>query len=283
MISNIQEKDKIDLPTRSIIETVKGYLRLINQGFGLKDKITILEYFLSTPLHLIYRKLSIPYDHKFARDVKLKNEMGIYNCGNGVSSVWSCNDFAEKHTRKFFEIDDGTFIDIGACIGKYSVFIARRLKEKGNVIAIEANEDNFKLLDLNIKLNNLNNAYIINAACCEKDGFINFYKPKNWYESSTSGSLEKDNNSIEIKSEAVKVDSIIKKFKIAKVNLIKIDVEEGAVDVLKGALETIKKHHPKIIFEILSKSKLKIATELLEKYNYKIDKIDDVNYFAYPK
>ena len=63
--------------------------------------------------------------------------------------------------------------------------------------------------------------------------------------------------------------------------LIKIDVEGAEAEVLKGATKTLKNSHPKIIFEAWDEQYLKKVKKILNKFNYKIKKIADENYFAY--
>ncbi|MDQ3975375.1 MAG: FkbM family methyltransferase, partial [Thermoproteota archaeon] len=48
-------------------------------------------------------------------------------------------------------------VDIGAHIGRYTLIAAKRVSLNGKVIAIEANPDNFEMLNRNVKLNQLTN------------------------------------------------------------------------------------------------------------------------------
>lgn len=68
--------------------------------------------------------------------------------------------------------------------------------------------------------------------------------------------------------------------KIKKVDLVKIDVEGAEADVLKGATKTLKKYHPKIIFEAWDEQYLKKVKEVLKPFNYKIKQIAPENYIA---
>ncbi|MEM2614637.1 MAG: FkbM family methyltransferase, partial [Nitrososphaerota archaeon] len=51
-----------------------------------------------------------------------------------------------------FNLEKGVFVDVGAHIGKYTIMVARKLKD-GKVIAIEADPNNFKILKKNLILN----------------------------------------------------------------------------------------------------------------------------------
>lgn len=53
------------------------------------------------------------------------------------------SQFHEEELRKYFSLKEGFFIDVGAHIGKYTIIIARRLKNKGEVLVIEPISENF--------------------------------------------------------------------------------------------------------------------------------------------
>jgi hypothetical protein len=78
---------------------------------------------------------------------------------------------------------------------------------------------------------------------------------------------------------AVKLDDLIKKYKIRDVNLIKIDVETAEVEVLKGAVNTIKKHSPNMIIEILNQDNFRKVRNILQGYKFK--KISKIDYYFY--
>ena len=55
------------------------------------------------------------------------------------------------------------------------------------------------------------------------------------------------------------------------IRFIKLDVEFNELDVLKGGLNTIEDHHPKILFEANEEEQLmKIAEYLQDTHQYKI-------------
>jgi hypothetical protein len=49
---------------------------------------------------------------------------------------------------------------------------------------------------------------------------------------------------------------------------------------LKGVAQTLKTSHPKIIFEAWDERNLKKCKEILNKFGYKIKRIDETNYLA---
>lgn len=68
--------------------------------------------------------------------------------------------------------------------------------------------------------------------------------------------------------------------KLPRIDLIKIDVEGAEHLVIEGAMKTIKKFKPKILFEAWNEENLNKVTKLLSKLNYKVISIDGDNYLG---
>lgn len=62
--------------------------------------------------------------------------------------------------------------------------------------------------------------------------------------------------------------------------LIKIDVEGNEHAVIRGALATLKKYHPDVLFEALTDDKRAECEKTLKKLGYTIRSIDERNYLA---
>lgn len=72
--------------------------------------------------------------------------------------------------------NNSTFLDIGANIGIYSIYISQKYPEN-NVSSIEAHPEVFSLLEENKNLNKLNNLFIYNKCASNRDNQINFMDP----------------------------------------------------------------------------------------------------------
>ena len=70
------------------------------------------------------------------------------------------------------------------------------------------------------------------------------------------------------------IDAMISAGEIAPPSLMKIDVEGAEVMVLRGALETIRRHQPVIFAEVHSSSLLAECRDLLEANGYQVEAID---------
>lgn len=110
------------------------------------------------------------------------------------------------------------------------------MEKKGQVIALEPIPDTVKVLDLNIKLNNLTNIKVIPKAAWSNSSLLNIYLPEGYY---GWASPVKWHGSKSFTLKAVPLDDVSKK--IPAIKLLKIDVEGSEYHVLIGAKETLKK------------------------------------------
>ena len=149
---------------------------------------------------------------------------------------------------------NSVFIDVGANIGSISIPIAIYFQNKNlKVIACEASTLMYQKLLKNINLNSLQNIDSINLAIYKNNNGVTFYEQT---ESNKNHGLSGTNKNFDIgdyvkkKIHSITIDQIINSKKIKEnVSVIKIDTQGGELDVLYGAIETIKRDQPVVIFE----------------------------------
>jgi len=211
-------------------------------------------------------------------DIILKNKNGVFYCGNNILTVYTINEYKEQHLYPYFDQKNGTFIDIGAHAGKYSIKLGQNKLLK--IIALEPDNYNFSLLIKNIALNNLTNVIPINKGAFFKKDRIPFYlSDKGEGLHSIFRTNDKwQSTTIEVDA----LDNIVNDLNLSgKIGLIKIDVEGAEVEVLKGAEKIIEQDHPNLIIEILMENKQNLDTiiNMLKIYNYRTLRLDKDNYF----
>jgi len=182
-----------------------------------------------------------------------------------------------KLRRQYF--GDGVFaVDCGANIGVHTVEWAKQMTGWGSVLAIEAQERIFYALAGNIAVNNCFNAKAVHAAAGAQDGTLRIPNP-DYLRPASFGSLElkrketnenigqqidySDQNLSEIK--CVTVDSL----RLARLDLLKIDVEGMEEEVLAGAKKTILAHRPILLIEWIKSSKPQLR-QWLEGLDYRV-------------
>lgn len=251
------------------------YFFLINQGLKFRDKIIIFSYLFFNAVPNLFRKKK---NHKLLGNVTVKSKDGIFFCASNIFSIWTGSSFHEPELRKYFKLKKGVFVDVGANIGKYSILVGKELISKGKVIAFEPMPGNFEILRKNIRLNNLKNIIPLQIALGNKEKETEFYIDAEGIGGGGHSLIKKTENKILVK--VMKLDNILSDLKIKKIDLIKIDVEGAEADVLLGAIKTLKKDHPKIIFEAWDTKHFSNVKKILLPLNYNIRKIGEQDYFA---
>jgi FkbM family methyltransferase len=130
------------------------------------------------------------------------------------------------------------FIDVGANIGYFSCLLSKLAGPSGKVLAVEPEPHNLKLLEHNLKINQLTNVTVHACALGARDGSatLGLYKPANRGRHSI---LDTDARStIEVRVRTL--DDIAKSSGCGNAlwSLVKVDVEGYEGFVLAGAKET---------------------------------------------
>jgi len=176
--------------------------------------------------------------------------------------------------------EDGVFIDVGAHIGVHSFRIAR-LFPKVKVVSIEPNPMAFEALILGIKVNDLHNVNALNLALSDIDGEVTLHVK---LINAASSIIESQSSFKSIKVNAIRLDTLIETLKLNRVDVIKVDVEGAELEVLRGAINTLKNYKPKIIAEVRKRNmELFLSTISTLGYTCKVieEKEIDVHIFCY--
>jgi FkbM family methyltransferase len=178
-------------------------------------------------------------------------------------------------------------IDCGANVGVHTIEWAKHMTGWGGVMAIEAQERIYYALAGNIAINNCFNARAINAAVSDRAGTMKIPVP-NYSTAASFGSLElKQRNGNEFigqaidysESKMVGVPTVsLDSLNLARIDLIKIDIEGMEMDALAGAVHCIGNLHPILLIETIKSDKSAIAA-WLDNLGYTVLDIG-INFFA---
>ena len=164
-----------------------------------------------------------------------------------------------KYCEDLFDFSNAKiFLDLGACIGEYSIYLAKN-NPQSKVYSFESNEINLKHFKENIKINNVEkNIKIFKNAISDSDN-QNYYT--NYKKQSSESIISNDKSN----SKTITLSSIISNEKLNKIDFIKIDIESSNYKVAKCIIDNSSKINC-ICYEF-SKGPADIFINLVEKVN----------------
>lgn len=169
-------------------------------------------------------------------------------------------DMPAHHKINQFLIDNAIILDIGANIGSHTLYWAKERQAK-KIYSFEPFKRMFDILKKNIELNSLEDTVtIFNVGLSDE---VVHASPNVVFEGNLGGTSFVKNNSGE--SLLKPLDSF--EFE-EKIDLVKIDVEGHEVQVLKGAVNTLKKHRPIIVIETFTNKAA--VDDILSKLGYRL-------------
>jgi len=185
-------------------------------------------------------KIDVKKDYTHSYELALSYKWHDFNLRK-VETI--LNDFYENNYAYF---------DIGANHGLRSIYA---LSVGRPIVMFEPNPDIEKITSFLLKANDFKNCRIENIALSDRIDNIKFYISENTYQSSLEFNPSiKYEKQITVKT--FDLDSYREKyFPELYPKIIKIDVEDHEVNVIKGSIEIIKKFSPSFIIEILKDSK----------------------------
>ena len=163
----------------------------------------------------------------------------------------------------------GTFVDVGAHIGWYSLKAAKAVGPKGRVIAVEPNHETLLRLRDNIRASGASAVIVVApVACSDSETTLNFYAaPRaNTGESSLSlaSASEEGPVAASYQVRARRLDDIVREVGVTRVDAVKIDVEGAEFLVLKGAVETLDRYRPVVSVEVLDQGLKSMGSSVAE-------------------
>jgi FkbM family methyltransferase len=145
-----------------------------------------------------------------------------------------------------------TVLDVGANEGLYTLFSARRVGATGRVVAFEPSSRERRKLQHNVTRNQLGNVTVVPVAIGSSEGTAALQIASGVHSGhNTLGALVyEDAPAVGVEHVPVeRLDSVVDRLGIARVDVIKIDVEGAEMHVLDGARKTLTTHRPLLLVE----------------------------------
>jgi FkbM family methyltransferase len=178
----------------------------------------------------------------------------------GVSAeIWRSGSFElpVSLTLLHFLKEGGTYVDIGAHFGYFSLLASKLVGQTGRVVSVEAMPSTFGYLKNNVERNGTyKNVSLFQGAAYSERTQLEFRdfgvvasSLNSAFTARDSGHIIKDHGQV-VKVEAHKADDIIATHNLKKIDLIKIDAESSEQFVLMGLAKTLKTQKPAIVMEV---------------------------------
>lgn len=156
----------------------------------------------------------------------------------------------------FFALARGAevVIDVGAFVGFFSI-LAGLASPDGRVFAFEPMTGNAERLRHHIQLNHLQNVEFVPAAVSAVAGTAELFHTNDAHPSSTSLVRDFMSSHSDLRSSVVPtvaLDSFLEERGVSSVSLVKLDIETGEPDALRGMARTLERDRPPIFCEVLS-------------------------------
>ena len=144
-------------------------------------------------------------------------------------------------------------IDVGANIGAQALPVAVRVGQQGQVIAVEPADSAMARLRANCGLNpDLRSRITLVHRALGAPGD----RPAESYFASWPLETRANAHPVHLgnpegsSAAGSTLDGLVAELNVARVDLIKLDVDGHELPVLRGALATLEKHHPVVVFEL---------------------------------
>ncbi|MDD5146062.1 MAG: FkbM family methyltransferase [Candidatus Pacebacteria bacterium] len=206
-----------------------------------------------------------------------ENNLRLHSCSKEPFTV----EWIKKTAHK------GVFYDIGANVGAYSLIAASLMGDSGSVVSFEPAYFNFYKLNENIRINKLNEKIIaLNLALTDKNSLLNFS-----FSNIESGSAQDSKNEVIYRTfvAAMTLDNAIDYYHLPFPEHIKIDIDNGELELLVGGQETFANSEIKTVMIEIDESEgslkaakvyeyfLSLGFKLNEKFRLPLSKVARFN------
>jgi FkbM family methyltransferase len=168
-------------------------------------------------------------------------------------------------------IQPGSIVyDLGANYGMHTLLFARLVGSSGRVYAFEPHPQLFSCLKEQIDLNAFRTVVPVCEAVCESCG-------RAWFEQTdqrSSGHLS-DYAEGRLKVETTTLDDFVFGRRGAPPEFIKIDIEGAESRALRGALNTLRQHHPALVIELHNPAEDRAVGDILARLHYRAFRVHD--------
>lgn len=209
---------------------------------------------LKNGIKIIYKPYTQDADINFTERFKFGNKSKMdkiidvnkyYFIYDLIHEIYAKNEYFKHFSIK----ENDTILDAGANIGLFTLLAGKQLKNSGKIIAVEPDDNNFDMLNENIKINNLTNVVSLKKGLWSSETNLEFLIGKRPGEHSLLNNEQFSGEKIII--ECVSLDSLLDTFNLSHFDFIKMDIEGAEVEVVLGSTKILEDKRTKWVIEAL--------------------------------
>lgn len=170
------------------------------------------------------------------------------NIGDVIQRLMYFGQYEPKQSQWVIDIlrPGGSFLDVGANVGHYTMLAASLVGSSGHVIAFEPSPYAYGKLKAILQDNNITQVNVYQCAAADEAGQLDLYLPSEDYLHSPS-LVKSDSSYTPVKVEVCRLDSHPSLVPPSTVDLMKIDVEGYEPNVLRGMHKILQDGHVKYL------------------------------------
>ncbi len=155
------------------------------------------------------------------------------------------------------------FYDVGANVGCFTLLASRSIGPSGRVVAFEPFSQNVAALERHLALNDIENVTVVPAAVSSAQGEARFA-------AGVSNSTGRLSSTGEIVVKTVVIDPLVADGTLPAPNMVKIDVEGAAGEVIAGAVKTFASARPLTVLAIHGPEEHRVCADMLTHIGYRM-------------
>jgi FkbM family methyltransferase len=237
---------------------MSAVLKLLSKAAFTWRKDTIAGQILRLPLRAVPKTATVPILSGPGRGIK-------WNTGAGVADFWVGTYESEKAQLLARHVKPGgTFYDVGANVGFYTLLVSRLVGPTGRVISFEPSPRNLGFLRHHLSLNSAANVEVLDLAVSDSEGVAQF---------SVDGDPKKSQITAagDITVQTTTLDRLMGELPFP--DLIEMDIEGAEYAALRGAEQLLRKSNPVIFLSTHGHDVHRACCELLRTLGYKLNAI----------
>jgi FkbM family methyltransferase len=145
-----------------------------------------------------------------------------------------------------------TLLDVGANLGLYTLFAARRVSTTGRVVAIEPSRREMDLLRRNVEQNVLSNVSLQSLALSDQSAEVELLVAAASHAGHNTLGAFGYNTRLEHREKvtACRLDDLVESAKLERLDIIKMDIEGAELAAVRGASAALARYRPTLLMEL---------------------------------